>query len=214
MLREDGALGPGSIRISRRSTPARVPPLLEQGYRAYQSGDDAGARSAYEQVLAKDPNNRDAALGLAAVAVRGGQWEAAQGLYMALLSRNPRDSVAMAGLLALTDNVDPLAAESRVKTLLNAEPRAAHLHFALGNLYARQERWPEAQEAYFNAFRYDDQNADYAFNLAVSLDRLRQRETALEYYRLALDLATRRPASFDTASVSERIRNMTAAGEG
>ncbi len=209
MLR-DGGLGAGSISISRRSTPARVPPLLERGYRAYQSGDDEGARSAYQQVLAKDPNNRDAALGLAAVSVRAGQWEAAHQLYMAVLSRNPRDSLAMTGLLALTENVDPGAAESRVKTLLGAEPNGAHLHFALGNLYARQERWPEAQEAYFNAWRNDEENADYAFNLAVSLDKLRQGQTALEYYRLALDLATRRPVSFDTASVSERIRNIVA----
>ena len=117
-------------------------------------------------------------------------------------------------LIALTENIDPAAAESRVKTLLAAEPEAAHLHFTLGNLYAGQERWPEAQQAYFDAFRLDDENADYAFNLAVSLDRLLQRRTALDYYRLALDLATRRPASFDSASVTERIRVMAAAGEG
>jgi hypothetical protein len=207
----DGDVIPGSIRISRRSKPAKVPPMLEQGFRAYQAGDDEAARAAYGRVLKSDRDNRDANLGLAALAVRGQQWELAHQLYMRVLSRNPRDSHATAGLLAITENVDPVAAESRVKTLLAAEPDAAHLHFALGNLYARQERWPEAQEAYFNAYRHDSGNADYAFNLAVSLDRLVQLRSALDYYRTALDLAARRPASFDTALVTERIRTMTAA---
>ena len=121
---------------------------------------------------------------------------------------------AQAALVSLEGNVDPLQSEALLKTLLRDAPNDAYLHFSLGNALAEQQRWPEAQQAYFDAYRLDESNADYAFNLAVSLDRLVQRRTALDYYRLALELAAERPATFDAASVNERIRIMTAAGEG
>ena len=43
-------------------------------------------------------------------------------------------------------------------------------------------------------------NADFAYNLAVSLDQLRQPKLALEYYRRALALAETRGARFDLAA--------------
>ena len=70
-----------------------------------------------------------------------------------------------AALIAI-DARDPVPAESRLKALLGSEPRAAHLHFALGSLYAAQSRWPEAQQSWLNAYRFDRGNADYAYNLA------------------------------------------------
>ena len=72
--------------------------------------------------------------------------------------------------------VDPLAAESRLKTMLAAQPEASFLHFTLGNQYAAQGRWAEAQQAYFKAFASDPEHPDFAFNLAVSLDQMHQTE--------------------------------------
>ena len=95
-----------------------------------------------------------------------------------------------------------------MKALLHSEPRAAHLHFNLGNLYAAQSRWPEAQQSYFNAYRFDRGNADYAYNLAVSLDHLSQSQSALWLYREALVLSRSRPAGFTAAAVRQRIRDL------
>jgi uncharacterized protein HemY len=64
---------------------------------------------------------------------------------------------------------------------------SAALFFALGNLYARQGRWSEAQQAYFQAYALEPDNADHLFNVAVSLDHLRQKKLAAQYYRMALD---------------------------
>ena len=95
-----------------------------------------------------------------------------------------------------------------MKALLHSEPRAAHLYFNLGNLYAAQSRWPEAQQSYFNAYRFDRGNADYAYNLAVSLDHLSQSQSALGLYREALVLSQSRPAGFTAAAVRQRIRDL------
>ena len=53
-----------------------------------------------------------------------------------------------------------------------------------------QGRWPDAQTAFFDAVSNEPTNADYAYNLAVSLDQLGQAGPAAAYYQRALDLAT------------------------
>jgi Flp pilus assembly protein TadD len=184
-------------------------PLLEQAYQAFQRNDLARAREGYSRVLARDANNRDALLGLAAIDLRNQDFDVAESRYLRLLEMNPRDTHALAGLIALRGQIDPVSSESRLKNLLASQPEAAHLHFALGNQYARQLRWTEAQAAYFKAYSADPENADYAFNLAVSLDELRQKNPALEYYRRALDLASRHPADFNRAQIEARVQELS-----
>ena len=186
-----------------------VDPMVDQAYQAFQRNDLAGARDGYLRVLARDANNRDALLGLAAIDARNGNFDVAEARYLKLLELNPRDSHALAGLVALRSQIDPVASESRLKTMIANQPEAPHLHFALGNQYARQSRWPEAQAEYFKAFSADPENADYAFNLAVSLDQLRQKNPAVEYYRRALDLASRHPANFDRAQTQTRVQELS-----
>ena len=82
------------------------------------------------------------------------------------------------------------------------------LHFTLGNEYARQGRWGEAQQAYFKAVTKDPDNPDFAYNVAVSLDHLRQPKLALEYYRRALALGVKRSASFDQSSARKRVKEL------
>ena len=102
-----------------------------------------------------------------------------------------------------------MAAESRVKGLLAVAPEASVLHFTLGNQYAQQRRWPEAQLAYAQAAALDAENPDYAFNLAVSLEHMRQPESALREYRRALVLALQRTASFDVAAAQLRVQRLS-----
>lgn len=207
-----GGLRDESLDIRRRTVPSRVDPVLSEAYGAYRRNDLAAAERGYRQVLEREPRNRDALLGLAAVAARSGRDAAALTLYSRVLRLYPRDSVALAGLMGLQQNLDPVASESRIKLLLEREPNAEHLHFSLGNLYAQQSRWAEAEQAYFNAYRLRSDNPDYAFNLAVGLDHLAKREAALTYYRRALELAASRPASFDPEAVRRRIESMTGQG--
>jgi tetratricopeptide (TPR) repeat protein len=186
-----------------------VDPLVQQGYRAFQRNDLAAARESYQKALVREPNNRDALLGLAAIDVRNGELEAAESRYLKLLEIDPRDSQATAGLVALRGRLDPVASESRLKTLIASQPESAQLYFSLGNQYGNQTRWSEAQSAYFKAYSIDPQNPDYAFNLAVSLDQLRQRKPALEYYQRALVLSEKRTPTFDLGQARSRVQELS-----
>ena len=159
--------------------------------------------------MREEPANRDALLGLAAIDVRTGRYEPAEAIYLRLLQSDPRDSHAHAALIELrAGRMDPLAAESRVKSLLANDPAADVLYFTLGNQLALQGRWAEAQQYYSKAFAADPDNADFAYNLAVSLDHLRQPKLALEYYARALALAEKRAASFELATVRSRVQQL------
>ena len=197
----------GALTVTR-SGP-QIHPQVNAGYAAYQAGDLAKARDEYQQVLREEPGNRDALLGLAAVEMRAKRFDLSAGYYQRLLQADPRDPYAQAGLLALrSEQLDPTLVESRVKSLLAADREANVLYFTLGNQYAQQGRWAEAQQAYFKAFATDPENADYAFNVAVSLDQLRQPKLALEYYRRALALAETRSGNFSQEAARSRVQQL------
>lgn len=207
------ASGASDIRVARSSNPEQISPGVANGYSAYQRGDLPAARNAYQEALRRDPNSRDALLGLAAVALRAGEAEQAANHYARLLDANPDDADALAGMAAVRGDG---GAESRLRQALDRNPDSAAALFALGNLYARQGRWPEAQQQYFRAYTSAPNNPDYAFNLAVGLDRLNQPRLAQTYYQRALELAGKageqRPVSFDRAAASERLRELSAGG--
>ena len=191
------------VRISRGEL--RVNPNLAIAYEHFQANDLDSATKAYEQVLRTDPKNTDALLGMAAIGQRTGQLNAAEHWYVRALEADPKNTHAQAGLINLRGQTDPSGAESRLKGLLAAQPESATLNFALGNLYAKQQRWPDAQLAYFNAHTADPTNPDYLFNLAASLDNMHMPKLALEYYQAALDAGTKSRAGFDTVQVKARI---------
>lgn len=196
------------IRLTR--TRPEADPALSRGHARLQGGELDSARRDYEQVLQHDNNNTDALLALAAIAQRQGRTGDAEALRQRAWVANPSDPATQAAVLGgSASDMAPQNTESRLKTLLSAQPESAALNFALGNLYARQNRWPEAQQVYFNAVAADGDNPDYLFNLAVSLDHLRQSRLAGEHYRMALEAAARRPAAFDRARVEKRLGELT-----
>ena len=123
-----------------------------------------------------------------------------------MLELNPHDALAQAGIMAYS--ADAPRSEARIKTMLDRQPQVPFLHFVLGNHYAAQSNWPSAQQAFFDALRLDPNNPDYAFNLAVSLEHLRQAQRAAQQYRKALDLSERRPFAFDRDIARARLEKL------
>ena len=201
-------LAPAAPMIKVTPSAPHLDPSLERAWQALQRGDLALAREEYLRVLRTNPLNRDALLGLATIDVRNQNFDSAEARYLRVLEVDPRDPYAHAGLIALRGHTDPLQSESRLKNLLAQQPDATFLNFTLGNQYAAQGRWPDAQSAYFKAYAGDPENPEYAYNLAVGLDHLRQTQLALEYYQRALALAGSRAAGFDSAQVAARIREL------
>jgi Tfp pilus assembly protein PilF len=198
----------GRIVIEKNDRENPVHMNMRRAYEAFRAGDYTGAIDAYRAALEQDPLNQDALLGLAALALRTGDAEQAAHYYEATLDLDPNNSVAIAGLVALQEGGSPIDRESFLKNLLYERPTAAHLHFSLGIQYASQARWSDAQQAFFDAFSHDPSNADYAFNLAVSLDRLGQGRSAADYYRRSLDLASGNHV-IDTTAAQRRLDALT-----
>lgn len=196
------------IEIKRNPTKNGVSEELKSAYQAYISGDLELAKQYYLEELETNPRNIDVLLGLAAIATRLQQANDAQAYYLRILELDPRDSSAIAGMAGLVQ-ADPNQTESRLKNILAQQPDAAALHFALGNNHVTQLRWAEAQQSFFRALSIDSANADYAFNLAVSLDHLKKNELATKYYKKALVLSDKGPVGFKEAQIIERLKDLT-----
>ncbi|MCB1596419.1 MAG: tetratricopeptide repeat protein [Gammaproteobacteria bacterium] len=201
------------IKISRGTTENPLFPKLSEAWSAFQAADYAQAESLYREVQAADAHNVDALLGLAAIALRSDREQEAQSLYKSVLEADPKNSAAVAALSTLPAGASAngdTGNETRLKNMLREQPGAAQLHFALGLQYVSAGRWPEAQQAFFEAVRNEPVNADYAYNLAVSLDQLGQGTAAAAYYERALALANG-SALFDAAAARQRLDSLRAA---
>lgn len=195
------------IQISGGSaSPASA---IMAAYQALQEGRLDEARRAYEKLHALEPRNPDALLGLALIAQRQGRSDDAVQFYLKTLDADPKNTFAQASLTGMIARADPAAAEMKLKALIAHQP-AAFLYFGLGNVYAGQNRWNEAQGAYFEAQRLEPDAPDYAFNLAVSLEHINQTHAALDYYQRALRLAQAKGgAAFDVAQARARMQQLS-----
>jgi tetratricopeptide (TPR) repeat protein len=194
------------IKLVSKTPAAGVDPTLLAAYQAFSRGEDANAQQQYRQVLQRDVRNVDALLGMAAIAQRQGRDADAAGWYQEVLGVEPRNTIAQSAVVRLQVNTDVVGSESRIKNLLAQQPESANLHAALGNLYAEQNQWASAQAAYFNASRFAPNSADYAFNLAISLDQLGKSNLALAQYQRALELLNSSGGSSpDRAQLEARI---------
>ena len=193
-----------------RSTLNREQPqqLLNDAYRALQNNELTRAQTAYQQALRIDRNLIDGWVGLASIAARQGNRTLASQHYQRALNIDPNDQIARTGLLALAGGNLPDESESTLRTLIGSGGQNAMAELALGNTLARQGRWAEAQQAYFNANTLQPNQPDTVFNLAVSLERIRQPRAALSYYQRSLELSTDRETLFDPAAARQRIESL------
>jgi tetratricopeptide (TPR) repeat protein len=192
-----------SISVTKTTPQVGVNPTLMSAYEAYNTGNDSDAQKLYKQVLQRDIRNVDALLGLGAIASRQGRIADANGWYAKVLEVDPRNSIAQAAMLDSQPQGNEANSESNLKNMLAKHPNDANLHAALGNLYAEQNQWPAAQQAYFDAYSLNS-SADNAFNLAVSLDQMGKPKLALPYYQRALEQASS-TSSIDKAALEARI---------
>lgn len=197
-----------SIQVSKSSPAVGVNPILMSAYEAYNAGNDKDAIKLYKQVLQRDVHNVDALLGLGAIAARQGRVADANGWYGKVLEVEPRNNIALTSMLDSSLQLNQgqgneQGNETRLKNMLAKNPDDANLHVALGNLYAEQNQWPAAQQAYFDAYSIN-KTADNAFNLAVSLDQMGKPKLALPYYQRALEQAGA-SSNIDKAALQARI---------
>jgi len=203
---------PSPIRISRSKAASEHDRMVREAYSYYQSGDYESASIHYLAALNERPDTLDALLGMGAIGLKTGDMRRAIEYFTRVLKLEPKNQMATAALIGLQRSADPTASESALKVLLQENPESPFLYFVLGNVYAAQSRWAEAQQAFFDAYRNDSANPDYALNLAATLDRLGQSQPALDYYGVALKLAEGQPSGFDPAKIRARMQTLAASG--
>ncbi|HXN15005.1 MAG TPA: tetratricopeptide repeat protein [Usitatibacter sp.] len=207
LLNETAAPAP-PVKLARTLEAPRVSAQVSAAFEALRSGDLAAARRSYLAAERSDGVSVDSQLGLATVEARSGNRAAAVGHYRKALELDSRNATALAGLASLADYSRPEALEGQLRGDVANHPQSAALRLALGNLYASQSRWSEAQAAFFEALRLEPTNADILYNLAVSLDNLGQARIAADFYRRALEAAAVQAAQFDAAAVERRLAQL------
>ena len=199
---------PGSIVVKVQQQSPRAESNLQMAYGLLQQQNYVAASRYYQRALHSQPNNVDALLGMAVSAEELGDKATARTYYQKVLALDNANVYAGNGLVRQEQSQFPAEKESSYKALLDKNPDLAETHAELANFYAGQERWHEAQQAYFDAVDKDPENPEYVYNLAISLDHLGKSAVAKRYYEQALQLANTRAVSFDPESIHLRLQQL------
>jgi Flp pilus assembly protein TadD len=195
-------------QIIRRQLNSMVDPEVMRGYKALQLNQFSQAREAYSLVLGRNPTQRDALLGIAYAHYALGDTTQAISTLRQLVNLYPRDSDAISALFLIAGG-DLQEQETRIKQMLERSERPAGLHYALGVIYFEQSRFGEAERAFDRAFSMDPEQPDYAYNLAITLDRLGRLREASRLYVAALNLANQTSSVFSRDIARNRLRVLT-----
>ena len=182
---------------------------LEAAWLAYQNANYSEAKHLYKEALRLEERNRDAQLGLAAIAVIEKDDALARNIYLSLLKDDPRDPIAAAAITGLSSGESSLnSGNDYLLSLLQKNPDAPHLNFSLANNYAQQRKWKLAQRYYFKAWQLNSDNADYIYNLAVSMDQLDKPQQAISFYQDCLSKSDNKQVNFSRVAVNVRIKEL------
>lgn len=181
--------------------------LLVAAYQAWQLGQVAQAEQLYRQVLEKQPQQRDALLGMLAVSQSNGSDQSiVLGYALQLRRLYPKDQeVRFATGRILEDAPNDQVSETELKLAQRSSENVAEASYRLGLFYVEQQRWAEAQSAFFEAVRKKPYQVDYRLNLAISYDQLGKHRLALEHYQVALSQANSGLTKIDQTMIHERV---------
>lgn len=193
------------IEIRKRTLSSQVSERLSRAYDALATGKYTQAKTDYETVLAERPKQVDALLGLAKIYSHENNPLAARQLYEKVLRNDESIAVAQLGLLHTYQDESSFEKVNLLQDLSEKYPQSSQIAVARGHELAKQNRWPEAQNAYFQAFSLSPQNAAYAYNLAISLDEMEKYGAAKQYYKEALLLNQKTSTLLDIAPLQQRL---------
>ena len=199
---------PAESIVIKRSVAANHETLKQQALAAFNSGDLQAAEQQYRRWKNLQPQSVAARFGLARVALARADVTSARAYYLDILQLEPDNTAAQASLLNLPglENQENLR---RLQALLDAHPRNSYLNYVMGNYQAGIGRWQQAQQLYFNALSGQNDNAVYAFNLAIALDQLGQSAAAADHYRRSLRLTTEPLPATARQQAEQRLIQLT-----
>ena len=132
--------------------PSEADIAAEAGDAARAAGDAGGALARYEEALTSDRSHRRASIGLAALALDGGEFERAEQLAQDWADDAEGRRIAT---LARLRRVAAGADRGQLETRVAAEDGDAAAHYALGALLAIDGEWEPALEHLLATVRLD-----------------------------------------------------------
>ncbi len=183
--------------------------LLNSAWNSWHQGDVVTAEQTYRQVLERQPNNRDALMGMFAITqLQPASAAQSQDIAERLIDLYPQDEevkTLISSVLNVTGASDEKT-ESALKNQLQQTPNNATIHYQLGVLYTNAKRWNDAQSAFFKAVSLDVGQPEYLANLAIAYDQLGKVDLAISGYQRALEAARARPTSLNQDALLARLQ--------
>lgn len=204
-----------TTRLSKTNTSHEVMIVQSQpisewlsiAYQAYDKGDWQQAESYYRQVLEKKPNQRDALLGMLAIyQLDALRISNARELAEHLRRLYPNDKEVRLATDGLGSSLlSERLSESELKQTQQLVTQPSEASFRLGLLFADQQRWPEAQSAFFDAVKAVPNNPSYRLNLAISYDHLGKHRLAVEHYQQLMSQGKAKLIGLDVEMIQQRL---------
>ncbi len=184
----------------RNDLPAELQPLLADAKEKFEEGKYDEAETAYEQLLAKAPNNVYTLSNLGVTRFRAGKLMLAEETFRKILSIAPNDAFSHAtlGIVYFQQSRYDDAIKSLTRSLA-VNPKNATAHNYLG-VTAAQKGWTEAaQKEIETAIQIDPLYSDAHFNLAVVLATAQRpdRNKARYHYTKALELGSAKDSALE-----------------
>ncbi len=164
------------------------------GFVNSRQGRTRRAAQYYQKSLELDPSNHQTALALAGALDELRQYDRAETLYQKLLQNNPDSPIVLnnyAYHLAV-QAVELEKALSMAQKAVAAVPKSASYLDTLGWIYYQMGDYEKAREYIEASLREEPNNAEVNEHLGDVLEKLGQRNAALELWRKALQLDDRR----------------------
>ena len=178
---------PGATAVGGATVSPAIPDPV--GYRLMQLKNYPAAAEHYRLVLARDPGNRQACMGLGSALWKMGKREEARNSFQSCLQRMPDqpDLYIARGLCEQQDGPDGYGpAEADFKKALALDPRNTSAHNQLGLIYQARGNHPDAIKEFRAAISGDPKFFAAYNNLAASLIATQQYREAISLIQQAI----------------------------
>ncbi|WP_123580581.1 tetratricopeptide repeat protein [Abditibacterium utsteinense] len=195
------------LRAALQAKPGDATLQTSLGNALTYNGEQSAAIPLYRAALQKQPNNRAARLGLGRALVYAGQSEAGAVQLQRVLRDEPGNTSALEALALAQADTSPSVAIESYQTLLSRQsdaPSRAKTLASIGDLRARSNEFPLAQEAYAQASRLAPADAKINLGYAQILASQEQFEAARPVVERVL---SRQPGNAQALSLQVQIEN-------